>query len=331
MSEPEDHVLVDDVERSSDLNEHVLTNTNEELLEFIRERLSEIGRSSTGLGVVFYKLNLGNLNLHSSMLSGHVKIAQHFPHLRNVDLSHNELTDLKFLSDMHSLVILNASSNKIKSLLDFHMDEHPSKVSLIEANFSNNLLTCFDRLMPFSKSLKRLNISKNNIDHDLEELNVLTHLMELDISNNRISSLNLSELKYLKILNAENNQLQSVSGIVCSSLQQLNLKNNNIQHLSQFQALTFVFKLNLENNKIERFEEVNYLADLTYMYDLSLLGNPFLISPTDDSLQVSTIYKNSILFRLPQIVILDQFEVSSEEKVRAMLFHQQQSLENKSE
>ena len=233
---------------------------------------------------------------------------------------------------MHSLVQLNASNNKIQSLLDFNMmDENPSKISLIEANFSNNLLTCFDHLIPFSKSLKRLNISNNNIDHDLVELNVLSNLVELDISNNRISSLKLTELKYLKILNAESNQLECISGVCSWSLQQLNLKNNNIQNLSQFQSLKLLFKLNLENNKIERFEEINHLADLTFMYDLSLLGNPFIIKPTNDSLEVSIIYKNSILFRLPQIVILDQFEVSSEEKVRAMLFHQQQQqqLENK--
>jgi len=258
-----------------------------------------------------------SLRLESSDLC--IQLTKFYPHLQHVILCNNEITELSpFLDEMAGLVVLNVSNNKLTSLLDYKMKVSPLNIVLTEANYENNLLSTFSsvNLTTFSATLKRLNIAYNDIAHDLAELNVLVNLVDLNISHNNITRLNLNNLKHLKYLNAESNQLNNINGIPAKALQQLNLKNNEIDDLLLFLGLKSLYKLNLENNKLEQFEQIEYLKELNYLYDLCLLGNPFIMEGDD----LSLIYKYSIIYRVPQITTLDAIELGSEEKVRAINF-----------
>ncbi|XP_077019083.1 leucine-rich repeat and death domain-containing protein 1 isoform X4 [Tamandua tetradactyla] len=90
-----------------------------------------------------------------------------------------------------------------------------------------------------------------------EELSNMTHLKELDISNNAIRALprNIGELRSLVSLNASNNQISYLptSFLSLNDLQQINLSENNLTALpSGIYNLFSLKEINFDNNPLLR-------------------------------------------------------------------------------
>jgi hypothetical protein len=75
--------------------------------------LAADGRSSAYLG---FKVN--------NMLINDIEILGTYEHMQWIDISHNEVTDLTPLGRLPNLVKLNASHNRLESVLDFRAAEH---------------------------------------------------------------------------------------------------------------------------------------------------------------------------------------------------------------
>ena len=123
-------------------------------------------------------------------------------HVRSLDLSFNELAELQDLQPLAHLLILDASHNSIR-----HLGGMP--LSLTKLCCSDNLLTSVDGLAGLSS------------------------LTFLDVSNNRLSSLGLSNFhvpESLLHLNVASNQLNTLAGIErFTRLEQLNAADNTLR------------------------------------------------------------------------------------------------------
>lgn len=121
--------------------------------------------------------------------------------------------------------------------------------------------------------LKRLYLSDNKIIK-IENLHNLPNLIELDLSINEISSINgIEELINLKRLDLSYNQLSRLSGRIKSlySLEILSLINNNIElssDIKNLKELKNLFRLELSGNQLQ---ELNVFKDEEFLINLKEL------------------------------------------------------------
>ena len=133
--------------------------------------------------------------------------------------------------------------------------------ALEELNLSDNNITNLSFLSDLT-NIKKLNISNSNYFEsmnddviDISVLGKLHELKELDISGNRIVSLEpLIELKNLRVLNVSNNMIDSFDAIkVMSNLEQLDISNNPADTLE----IGFMNKLTILNASRTNFKDQN--------------------------------------------------------------------------
>jgi len=141
--------------------------------------------------------------------------------------------------------------------------------------------------------LQKVNLSYNNLV-DLEALDVMTNLVELDVSHNKLTVLcgfqnikknlhkadfsynkintlpNMEKYLHLTSLDLSYNKLSQINGLhFCRSLKHLNLSHNQIDFIDDIQCLPLHY-LNLSYNRIAAIEKVNKLTRLQH---LDLSGN----------------------------------------------------------
>jgi hypothetical protein len=135
------------------------------------------------------------------------------------------------------------------------------------------------RSVPAIEECTGLNLSTNFLQ-SLPPLDYLTSLQALDLSNNRLTTLEngiaLARLYALTRLNCAQNTLQYVSDDCFSpltSLQELNLADNRLTSIPEsFNRLTSLRVLKLQNNQLRIVPE-NILLRLTRLRELNLDGN----------------------------------------------------------
>ena len=114
----------------------------------------------------------------------------HFlPHLKQLDLSHNDISGVIHLQDCTGLVLLNLSHNRIQVLSNLqHVIPNIQKL-----NLSHNSIAMLDGISQLHK-LTKLDLSYNMLDdiHEVEQLVVLEDLEELFLSGNPISNASVS-------------------------------------------------------------------------------------------------------------------------------------------
>ena len=124
-------------------------------------------------------------------------------------------------------------------------------------------------------SINNLQIRLSNLNN-LKGLNLFTNLIQLDLSNNQISSLNKAfySLTKLKFLNLSCNKLNSLDGIEdLENLEYLNVSHNKIVSLTTFRK--FVNKnnlntINIKGNLIYDLKEFDNLVGFTKLRTLVL-------------------------------------------------------------
>ena len=124
-------------------------------------------------------------------------------------------------------------------------------------------------------SIKNLQIRLSNLNN-LKGLNAFINLIQLDLSNNQIASLNnnLSSLSKLKYLDISCNKLNSLDGIEeLESLEHLNASHNKIITLmafSKFNNKSSLNTLNIKGNLIYDLKEFDNLVGFTKLQTLVL-------------------------------------------------------------
>ena len=151
-----------------------------------------------------------------------------FKNLTELDLSLNELSEpVPELQLLRFLRRLNISNNGIQSAWEL------------------------------PKAIEHLNISYNLLEYIPKTILTLPRLHTLDVSNNRIVSLeNVSSIKSLRCLFAHNNFITSLDGVeFLTQLLELDLENNELNSASELKEIctnSSFAVVNIQGNPVQR-------------------------------------------------------------------------------
>ncbi|MBR2678047.1 MAG: leucine-rich repeat domain-containing protein [Bacilli bacterium] len=197
--------------------------------------------------------DLIGLSLKNNKLTDLTGIKTKFSKFTALDLSNNNIEDIKQLNDIDvsSLILAN---NKISSLEGFK----PNNVMELNLSGNKNIknLEVLNDSEIYYLELKDINLKDlsevkkltkvqslvldNNSIEDVKDLSDMTNLLNLSIQKNNIKDINLDNSK-LSIINLADNNLENISIKNNENLGYINISNNkNIKN----------FWKNIENNKI---------------------------------------------------------------------------------
>lgn len=219
-----------------DLSNRTITEVKPQCFTFLNGTLIRLNLSNNAIkeisGTAFENLNL----------------------LEELDLSHNELTELE-LPDFgfDKLQILDASSNKITRIKG---DTIKNLKSVSQLNLSNNNITelksTFLNKLSNLKSFKCSQCQLANLDK--EAFNEIISLEFLDLSHNLLTEFTINVTQNMNINNLflNDNKLQSINFIKkMVKLKQIDLARNNIQEIRAdiFGALVDLNYIDLSSNE----------------------------------------------------------------------------------
>ncbi|KAI6186361.1 Leucine-rich repeat-containing protein [Aphelenchoides besseyi] len=155
-------------------------------------------------------------------------------HITDVDISHNELEFVYEIVELHSLKRLNLSHNQIVALSSSDFGVNPDAEilpELEELDLSFNNLNCqglarigFEKL----PKLRKLNLRGNVMQRFDGAQFDFPNLEEVDASHNEIRSIRKKTMSHLLVLNLANNRLKELDGLEVPRMRELNLANNRI-------------------------------------------------------------------------------------------------------
>jgi Leucine-rich repeat (LRR) protein len=224
-------------------------------------------------------------------------ILAQIPTLRELKLAENNLEgDLTpALCDLAALEVLDLQSNKLTSLS--HGLERLTQLRTF--NVSDNQLRAIPSEV-FSSALIELHASKNRLEGALFTRNSATHLQELHVAQNALTSLcedDLIDLPALKVLNVSVNRLTSLPAVSgWTNLITLLVGENKLGSLPEgFTTLEQLRTADFTGNDITQLDEK--IALMESLDHLTVAANPlrdrkFLTMGTDD-------LKRELASRLP--------------------------------
>lgn len=228
--------------------------------------LSLLCKIDSGLAHAYVKISAKNFKLTN------IEILKRYPHLRYVDISHNNLIDFSPLNNLRDLLWLQANNNKCVTA---RLDEFPY-LQVIDFSF-NEIKSVIGIEHPL---LEQLNLNNNHITScEGFDFNKLPSLMMLQLRSNQLTSLaGIEKFQNLKHLFLAANQITSLEGIsTLDNLEILHLRNNQISSFeNHFQAgknnnLKYI---NFRANNISDFSEIGKLDILSGLKCVNFLDNP---------------------------------------------------------
>ncbi len=166
-----------------------------------------------------------------------------------LDLNHLELNEFPIIlqqkNNLHNIKHLFISNNNINIFPNLSFFKH-----LVVIDISNNNLSVIPQL-PFT--IEELTIKNNNI-HD-ERLDLYKSLKRLDISNNKLTSINV--IKSLEILMCDDNNITKINSY--PKLKKLSCERNNIKTICSSPNLKII---SCEENKINTILNFPKLEEL---------------------------------------------------------------------
>lgn len=228
--------------------------SNLKSLSVLIDSLYGLNISNTGVSDIDFLKGfsaLNTLNAENCKLDNLIGLAD-CNGLTNINVNNNSLKNLKGLEKCIKLKKITASANNLESLQGIE-----NATILETAVFSDNRLKDISMLSKPAKSLKCVNLSKNEIS-DISVLNKCSSLKKLEVDNNKLTNLKVLEnTRKLNALCASNNELDSVEGLrFCNELNYIDLSDNKITDTSDLPEITPVDNketvLDLSNNKIDK-------------------------------------------------------------------------------
>ena len=233
--------------------------------------------------------NIKSLIINNSEIETLVDI-NCFKNLTELEISNSKVANFKQISELNYL--LKLSLTKIK-LLDFQINEinWSQLENLVYLDISNNSISSFSECLK-SRNVKNLKASNNKISYftltssvefldlsnnnlgdlelsglNLKKLNVSlnkiesfkliknTSLIDIDLSNNKLKTLNFDDQNKLKILSLSNNKLDNSIYInigKCSNLENLDIEQNKVSSLENISTLNKLKSLNIKDTRISK-------------------------------------------------------------------------------
>ncbi|UJR15290.1 hypothetical protein I4U23_002243 [Adineta vaga] len=156
-------------------------------------------------------------------------------------------------------------SNPTYQPLNFSIDDRLVDQHLTRLDLSSKNLRKIDKL-PNNINFNVVLLDHNDITK-VEQLDVLTHLIQLSISHNRLIDIRLiGRLKTLQKLNLSNNSLDSIDCLKSlPNLIMLNIAGNNIHNIGVLDACHSLQSLDASDNSIRQIEDLSHLTALKYL------------------------------------------------------------------
>ncbi|KAL9228601.1 hypothetical protein vseg_004160 [Gypsophila vaccaria] len=215
--------------------------------------------------------SITSLTLTHKALSD-VSCLSSFKNLERLDLTFNNLSSLQGLESCVNLKWLCVQQNKLHTLTGIEF-----LPNLTVFNAGKNKLRSMDEVKHLLK-LRALILNDNEIA-SISGLDQLTELNTLVLSRNPITKIgtSLSKLKSIAKISLSSCQLEAIDSSIkgCTELEQLRLSHNEIQTLPA--ELSYNKKLQIldvGNNMISRWSDLEALSSLRHLKNLNLLGNP---------------------------------------------------------
>lgn len=210
-----------------------------------------------------------------------------------LDLSFNEITEIKGLEELELLEELYLSSNRITEIKGLERC-----INLTALELGNNKIRKIEGLDNLLK-LKSLWLGKNKITS--MSLPNLPSLEKLSLQNNRLKNWDqgITKLANLSELYLSHNMLNNPPDLSEMNLRIVDLGNNQIASLEELSKMSLE-ELWLNDNCIDNIE---FLKDMKELRVLYLEGNPV-------QQRLGPSYRNQILLRCPEIAQLDANMIS---------------------
>jgi len=222
-----------------------------------------------------------------------------FEVLHQLNLDSNQIWDLRMFANLPQLVILKLNQNKIgtppsktcdgeeASLTGFKPGALPAlEVLYLEGNHISNLAVL---QLWHLENLRALYLANNEIQK-VEGLNHLTHLREINLNRNRIKT--VDEEAFVGMMN----------------IRELYMEENGLKSLSHFGHLTFLHTLHLTSNRLADFNEIDKIAGIRTLLDISITNNP---------IARKAFYRISIIKRIQSLQLIDGKGIAWDERERA--------------
>ncbi|MEG3988715.1 leucine-rich repeat domain-containing protein [Microcoleus sp. S28C3] len=225
--------------------------------------------------------------------------------MTELDLGHNEITDISVLGSLTNLTTLSLRSNPITDISVLG-----SLTNLTTLDLGYNKITDFSFLGSLT-NLTTLDLCSNQIT-DFSSLGSLTNLTTLSLDYNHITDISfLGSLTNLTTLDLGRNQITDFSFLgSLTNLTTLSLRDNHITDISFLGSLTNLTTLSLRGNEITDFSFLGSLTNLTTLdlhynriTDISFLGS--LTNLTTLYLNDNKITDISALRELTNLTTLD--------------------------
>lgn len=215
--------------------------------------------------------SITSLSLHHKALTS-VSCLGDFKNLERLDLSFNSLTSLKGLESCLNLKWLSVQKNKLQSLKGVE-----ALTNLTVLNAGTNKLKSMDEVKNLVK-LRALILNDNEIA-SISGLDPLKELNTLVLSRNPIRKMgnSLAKLKSIAKISLSNCQLEAIDPSVkaCTELEQLRLAHNDIKTIPAELGYNKKLQiLDLGNNVISKWSDLEALSALHNLKNFNLLGNP---------------------------------------------------------
>uniref|UniRef100_A0A8C5RGK4 Leucine rich repeat containing 9 n=1 Tax=Laticauda laticaudata TaxID=8630 RepID=A0A8C5RGK4_LATLA len=248
--------------------------------------------------------------------------ADQFKNITSVNLQNNNLTSFSGLIFLPNIKVLCLNYNHIESILprqkpSNHLTNrqllHQKVMSSGYGQQGSSKSRVSESLSPIMESLEVLHLGFNGITNlVLLQISRLKNLKFLFLQGNEISHIEgLEGLQILQELVLDHNKIKVISENSFarqSSLLALHLEENRLRELNNLLPLGKLQKLFLGLNRIQDLVELEKLEYLPCIKELSIYGNPV-------SRKIS--HRPLLIFRLPNLQVLDGVTVSPEERARA--------------
>lgn len=284
---------------------------SEELMD-----LSKIEKTIDGSGFAYTQMDCVGKRV------GVIKVIEDYAHLRQVNMSKNQIKDASPLSKVPYILSLNLSQNQIKTIEGW---EEGSLAALLYLNLSENALTAMPALaMP---ALKKVNLARNEIATCEAFAAGHEGIEELDLSSNSLENLaGVGNMPNLKSLSLAKNKISSIEGMAgLPELKSLDLSGNALEDLAgPWVEIPNLGSVNLSGNLLATAKPFEHLRALGKLRSLSV----------SDECGTGDIKKNPVAteaeqVRLEMLIchwrldIIDGKDVSDEERTNAQALNEQ--------
>lgn len=241
--------------------------------EVIAKHLSDFTFSEEKQGMQFMKLDLSSKKL-DSLNPSLLKVS----HLRFIDLSNNNITDVSILKDFPNLIHLNLNGNKIKNLSAFSAEEGFGNLRKLE--LANNKIT---ELAPITTpKLEYFDITDNKIEK-YEGWTGHQTIRVFKAVDNKFKGLNvIKDMPALEEAYLANNPINAFNGYENNNaLKVLHLRKTKIDKIEEeLPELPELEYLNLRETKISTLDNLKNVSQFPNLKDLNILQTPLEVGAT---------------------------------------------------